>query len=83
MSELIWLTLAAIAVFLGLLVPANYLLSRLWERDTSNRAGVPTQMISVESFVIQSSTHYPDPGYCPVPQGPKTKVSGFDQLAAA
>jgi hypothetical protein len=38
MSELVWLTLIAMAVFLVLLIPGNYLISLFWERDPSNLA---------------------------------------------
>jgi hypothetical protein len=83
MSELVWLTLAAVAVFLVLLVPANYLLGLLWTRARSNRTPIQVQMISVQSFVVRSSTHYVIPNSCPVQPIAKTKASGVDQLAAA
>jgi hypothetical protein len=43
MSELIWLTLLAMIVFLALLIPGNYLISLFWERDPSNLTHVSTQ----------------------------------------
>jgi len=36
MSEPMWLTLAAMAIMLVVLIPANYLISLFWERDPSN-----------------------------------------------
>jgi hypothetical protein len=48
MSGVVWLTVAAMAMFLVLLVPANYLLGRLM----TNKSGSPTQ----SSMVITAAS---------------------------
>jgi hypothetical protein len=88
MSELAWLTLAAMALFLALLVPANYLISLLWARDPSN-TGVQEPNVVIQSrtdvltqpYAIHATTHASVPvgGF---QQTPKTTASGFDLAAA-
>jgi hypothetical protein len=56
MSELFFLTLGAVAVFLILLVPGNYLVSLFWERDPSNRPSLQTHLL-MQNSVLQSTTH--------------------------
>jgi hypothetical protein len=89
MSELVWLTLAAMAVFLIVLVPANYLVSLLWARDPSYRdpayrIHIQGQgQISMDCFVVRSTTGGSIQSSPSSQQTARTTGNGFDQLAAA
>jgi hypothetical protein len=99
MSGVVWLTVAAMAMFLVLLVPANYFLGRLM----TNKSGSPTQSSMV--ITAASTTNIAIIALVPntpaslhlhslstsganlipnLPQAPSTTSNcGFDQLAAA
>jgi hypothetical protein len=99
MSELVWLTVAAMAMFLVLLVPANYLLGRLM----TNKSGSLTQSSMVitaasttNSAIIALVPNNPASLHLHslsisgpnlilnLPQAPSTTSNcGFDKFAAA